>query len=126
MIWNIWKKKEWLLETLPAISGKQAGLQVTVYNFPCRKEKGKEHRKYPYADFGAEFIDALMNKQLADFSTISAALTCGESVEVSVRLRELPAMRVVIQGRPHPHENQFSSDVADALIDAFNKSGIKP
>jgi len=33
MIWNIWKKREWLQETLPAISGEQAGLQVTVYNF---------------------------------------------------------------------------------------------
>jgi hypothetical protein len=126
MIWNIWKKKERIQETLPAISGEKAGLRVTVYNLACRKEKGKEQRTYPYADFGAEFIDALMNKQPADFSTISVALTRGESVEVSVTVRELPAMRVVIQGSPHPRENQYSSDVADAVIDAFSKSGIRP
>jgi hypothetical protein len=122
---NIFEKKEWVDETFSVISGNAGDLHVTIYDFPCRKAKGGQHWHYRYRNFGNEFITELSDRQLSDFTSVASALTEGKTVRVPIRLNGLPQIVVEIQGRPS-HKRQFYSDLADAIIDAMDKNGVKP
>ena len=122
----MFRKKEWIDETLSVISGNQGDLHVAIHSFPFRKEKHGGRWRYRYRNFGNDFLRELTEKQLPDFETIVATLTQGKIIEASVRVGGLPEIIVEIQGRPSSYKQQFFSDLADAIIDAFNKNGIKP
>jgi hypothetical protein len=123
---TLFKNKEWIDETLSVISGNAADLHVTIYEFPCRKEKHGDRCHYRYRNFGNDFINELSERQLSDYTAVASTLTEGRSVRVPVKVGGLPEIIVEIQGHASPRKNEFYSDLADAIIDAFNKNGIKP
>jgi hypothetical protein len=124
-MWNLFQRKDWVDETLSVISGNAVGLHVTIKNLPCRKPKNDNFWHYRYSKFGNDFIAELSDRQLKDFDSVASALTQGKVVRVPVKVKELPEVSVEIQGRPGG-KREFYSDLADAIIDATEKNGIKP
>jgi len=124
-MWKLFEKKEWVDETFSVISGNAAELHITIYDFPCRKAKGGRHWHYRYSNFGNDFITELSERELSDFASTASALTEGKVIRVPVKLKGLSEIVVEIQGRPAT-KREFYSDLADAIIDAMDKNGIKP
>ena len=124
-MWNLFEKKEWIDDTFSVISGDAAELHVIIYRFPCRKTRGGKHWHYRYRNFGNDFITELSDRQLSNFTSVASDLTEGKVVRVPVKVKGLPEIVVEIQGRPGG-KREFYSDLADAIIDAMNKNGIKP
>ncbi len=63
--------------------------------------------------------------ELADFAAIQSALAEGRQLQIDMNVSQRDFV-IEIQGNPPRRAKQFYSDVADALIDAFDKNGIKP
>lgn len=125
-MFDLFKRKNWQPEVLPEIKGTSNGLSVTLRNFPCRLDASSNTRTYRYSDFGTEFLSEINDRQLGEFKDIYPILTAGAVKTVLVRLRDLPPIEVSLSGRPDERKQQFYSDLADALIDAFEKQRIKP
>ncbi len=77
-------------------------------------------------DFANGFASELSERQLSDFPAVASALAEGRQVRVPVKVGGLPEIIVEIQGRASKRSRKFYSDLADAIIDAFDKNGIKP
>jgi hypothetical protein len=120
------KPKDWRTELVPELSGAFNGLKVTLRNFPCLFDSDSNTRKYLYPDFGFEFITELSEEQLGDYENVIRVLNSGASKIVYVRVRGIPPIEVSVKGTPVKRKAQFYSDIADALIGAFDSKGIKP
>lgn len=108
--------------------------------------------RYPYPDFGSEFIEAL-HRQLVGprrrglIRSSPACPACDRSLEgtpsgvvtvtADVQLRRIPPIRLELEmpGLTCPgcarrlvriDDRHVQSDLSDALIDAFNRAGIAP
>lgn len=110
--------------------------------------KGK---RYPYPDFGAEFIDALHKQPIGPgrrglLRKLSCP-TCGASVEgvpsaavevaVELTFKRISPIRVQLEipgivcaacgrGMVRIDDRDVASDLSDALIDAFNSVDMRP
>jgi hypothetical protein len=124
-MFNLFKKKEWINEAFSVISGNTAQLHITIRNFPCRKEKDEKYWHYAYSDFGNDFISELSGNKLSEYSTVASELNEGKILSLPVKLKDLSEITVEIQGRS-VRKNEFYSDLADAVIDAMERNGIKP
>jgi len=82
-------------------------------------------RTYVSKDFGAEFISAL-HASLGDFEQLRRTLSATGSKKVFVKLRDAPRFQVEIVGSIAADKGKFYSDLADALIEAFEAQGIEP
>jgi hypothetical protein len=122
---NLFKKRRWYEEILPAMVGSYSGLTVELAGVPCRTDEESREHRYRYSDFGFEFIEEL-HRQLGEFSTVRQALQANRSMSATVHVRDLPPISVRLSGAPPKSKKAYFSDLADALIDAFEKHGLKP
>ena len=125
-MFGFFKRRAWTSEVIASIRGSAAMLKVVVAPFPCRVDRASGDRTYAYAEFGSEFIDELSKIQLKDFADLKRILDSGNTRAVFISLRHLPPMRIEVSGSAGNSEHQFYSDLADALIDAFQSERIKP
>jgi hypothetical protein len=138
------------LGRLGPLSGTARDVSVTLTGLSFRQtSKG---RRYPYPDFGSDFIEALHKELLAPrrrglLRSTLVCPSCGSSLEgsvdqrvaatVNVALRRAPAIRLDVEmpGMTCPgchrslvriDDRAVDSDLSDALIAAFDEAGIKP
>lgn len=111
---------------VPEMHGTYEGLSVVLRNFPCLVDSSNKKRKYRYSAFGNEFLTELTEHQLGTFEKLSALLAAGDTKTVKVQLRDLGAIEVQLAARTARPARQFYSDLADALIVAFDSERIKP
>ena len=123
---SFFKRREWKPEIVPELKGVYDGLNVVLHNFPCLVDASDGKRKYAYSDFGREFLAELADRQLGDFEHVRQVLSAGAGKTAYVRLRDLDAIEVQVTGHVSPRREQFYSDLADALIAAFDAHRIKP
>ena len=122
---NLFKKPRWHDEILPDLVGTYSGLTVELSGVPCRTaEESNEHR-YRFADFGFEFINEL-HGQLGEFTTVRESLIAKRGISATVNIRDLAPIFVRLTGVPPKSRREYFSDLADAIINAFGKQGLKP
>jgi hypothetical protein len=125
-MFGLFERREWKPEVVPELKGSYKGLHVVLRNFSCLGDASDGKRKYPYPDFGSEFLSELTDRQLGDFDHVRQVLSADAGKTVYVRLRDLPAIEVQVTGRASSSRQQFYSDLADALIAAFDSHHIRP
>ena len=122
---DIFKRRNWIPDSIPELRGTYRDLHVTVRALPCLREEHGTRRKYRYPDFGSEFIEQL-HKQLGRSDVLAAQLNTGAPAHALIALRALPPISVELRGKPDPRVDQFVSDIADLLIEAFQSAGLRP
>jgi hypothetical protein len=125
-MFGLFKRRERKPEVLPELKGSHNGLHVVLRNFSCLSDALDGERKYPYPDFGTEFLAELTDRQLGDFDHVRQFLSADAGKTVYVRLRDLPSIEVQVTGRVSSRREEFYSDLADALIAAFESHRIRP
>jgi hypothetical protein len=120
----LFKRREWVPETLAELKGSFAGLHVRMANVPCLREKEGTRCKFPYSDFGFEFLNRL-HEQLGASDSLATRLNMGIPAKALIKLRSYPAMTVEIRGKASLDIGQFQSDIADALLAAFDSVELR-
>lgn len=112
------RHKDWEPEILPEARGTNGRLQVVMNNLPCLHDPRSGDRKFPFSDFGAELLENLCAKQLSDLDHVRRVVSTGHKT-VYVRLRDQPPVAVHVAGQIAADPDQFCSDLADCLVNAF-------
>lgn len=123
---NLFKRRVWTPELISELQGSYEGLRVRIRGFPCLVDPTDGSRKFRYRDFGGEFLAELTDRQLGDVDALRADLSGGGTRTVWVQLRALVPIEVHLAGQPPSTVRGLRSDLADALIVAFESKGIKP
>lgn len=135
---------------LDPVRGRAQDVSVTLTGLSFRQTS--RGRRYPYPDFGSDFIDAL-HKQLVGprrrglLRSTPVCAWCEASLDgvarqrvtvvADVALTKIPPIHLDIEmpgltcsrcGRPMVmiDDRDVASDLSDALIAAFNSAGIAP
>lgn len=124
-MFDLFKRKQWQPDLVSEMKGTYEGLSVTVRNFSCLKDAASEARTYRYSNFGCEFIDGV-HKNLGSYEELRNILRSGAGKTIIVNLPSLPAIQVSLSGLAPDSKRVFDSNLADALIAAFESEGIKP
>lgn len=124
-MFGLFKRKEWQPEVVAEMKGSHDGLSVTVRNFPCLRDAKSGSRTYRTPNFGSDFIHGL-TKELGDYKDLRNLLGGGAGKTVIVTLPNLQAIHVSLFGSAPSSDRQLDSNLADALIAAFESQGIKP
>lgn len=124
-MFGLFKRKEWQPEVVAEMKGSHDGLSITVHNFPCLRDTVSGSRTYRTPTFGNDFILGVTQK-LGDYSDLRGLLGAGAGKTIVVTLPNLPAIQVSLMGSTPSTDRQLNSNLADALIVAFESQGIKP
>lgn len=124
-MFGLFKRRKWISETVAEMRGTYRDLHVRVRNVPCLREEQGVDRKYPYPNFGFEFLHEL-HEQLGRIDTIAAQLNTGAPANALITLQSYPPISVELRGKPDRKMNQFQSDIADALLEAFKSVDLRP
>jgi hypothetical protein len=122
---GIFKRRKWIPDVIPEMTGAYRNLKVVVRGMPCLKDEQGTTRKYAYYDFGAEFINELHTK-LGRPDMLATQLNTGAPVHAMVVLKTYAPISVELRGKPDPKVDQFVSDIADVLIEAFKSADLRP
>jgi hypothetical protein len=123
LVFEMFKHREWKKEIVPELRGTNGKLAVVLYNLPCLRDPADGTRKFMFHHFGAELLEQLCSNQLADIEHVRRLLSIGAKT-VYVRLRDLPAVVVHLTGQVALDPEQFFSDLADCLVNAFRAEHI--
>ena len=124
-MFGLFKKRKWQQATLEKLRGNFQGLSVSLSNVPCRIDDISGVLSYPYPDFGAEFIGEF-HRQIGAFEQVQEQLASHTTIMAIVSLRDYKPINVELCGTPPKSRQQYDSDVADAILAAFNEKGLKP
>ncbi|MBX3652137.1 MAG: hypothetical protein KF771_12270 [Burkholderiales bacterium] len=124
-MFGLFKRRKWISETVAEMRGTYRDLHVRVRNVPCLREEQGVDRKYPYPNFGFEFLHEL-HEQLGRIDAIAAQLNTGAPANALITLQSYPPISVELRGKPDRKMNQFQSDIADALLEAFKSVDLRP
>lgn len=124
-MFGLFKRKEWQPEVVAEMKGSHDGLYITVRNFPCLRDAKSGSRTYRTPTFGNDFILGV-TQELGDYSDLRGLLGAGAGKTVVVNLPSLPAIQVSVMGSAPSTDRQLDSNLADALIVAFESQDIKP
>ncbi|MDR0672833.1 MAG: hypothetical protein LBF93_04045 [Zoogloeaceae bacterium] len=119
------RKRSWKPEVLPELTGKKSHLIVRLTNLPCLRDELTGDRKYAFSDFGHDILMTL-HEAIGGMQHAHSRLVAGSTIITLVRLSQQPSIGVEISGRPNNSVRVFESDIADALINAFETVGLKP
>jgi len=122
---GLFKRRKWVAETLSEMRGTYRDLQVTIRNLPCLREDQGTTRKYPYRDFGFQFLSQL-HEQLGSMDALAAQLNTGAPANALITLESYPPISVELRGKPDPKGAQFQSDIADTILEAFKSADLRP
>lgn len=116
----------WVDKWLPEVVGKSKTVVVRCQPFPCKQEANGGKRKYLYSDFGSDFRHELMDVHLSDWNRLKNQLAKDKNITVIVSANMSNSISVEIECVKQLNEQQFFSELADAIIDAMDKYGIQP
>ena len=83
-------------------------------------------RNYPYPDFGSDFRHELMDVNLSDFDGLQRKLKSTGKIWVLIKIHNFDRITVEIESTPPTNKDQFYSDLADAILDAFEANEFYP
>lgn len=112
-------------EIIPEAHGSYGGLNVTIRNLPCRRDANTGERTFSYSNFGNDFLNGF-HEQIGDFALVCAKLKTGAPARAYVTVSTHSPITVEVSGTPNSSKNQFDSDIADALIEAFKSIELRP
>jgi hypothetical protein len=121
---GLFNKKSWQHEVLEELRGSEGNLSVRLTTMPCLRHAASGDRKYAWSDFGHDLLLAL-HDAIGGAEHAHSRLSAGSSVAASIRLKQGPEIGVEISGKPSSSVRNFESDIADALISAFESRGIR-
>lgn len=124
-MFGLFKRRKWVSETMAEMRGTYRDLHVRVRNMPYLREEQGVGRKYPYPNFGFEFLHEL-HEQLGRADAIAAQLNTGAPVNALITSQSYPPISVELRGKPDSKTDQFESDIADALLEAFKSVNLRP
>jgi hypothetical protein len=119
------KKKSWTPDVLPELTGQEGQLIVRLTNVPCLRDAITGSRKYARPDFGYDFLMAFYDA-IGGAQQAHSRLLAGSTITTFVRLPQQSAIGVEMSGKPDDSVRVFESDIADALINAFESAGLRP
>ena len=123
---GLFRKKDWVEDRLERLEGSSDTVRVAISNFPFRTDKGSGARRFVPNDFGNRFITELTERALPPYESLAPMLAAGTPVRAHLQLPGLPLIQVEVSGSAPISAKRFYSDLADALLDAFEKQKIKP
>jgi hypothetical protein len=122
---GLFHKTEYANEVLLEVTGKKGAMVVTLTNMPYRREVASHKRKL-HSDFGAHLVDAFWGKiGRVDFDYVQQVLQSADKFSFTFRIRDFAEMTLEVSGSIADDKATFESDLLDALIDAWEKNGIK-
>lgn len=121
---GLFSKRSWQHEVLEELRGSEGNLSVRLTTVPCLRDAASGDRKYPWSDFGHDLLFAL-HDAIGGAKHAHSRLNAGSSVVASIRLKQGPEIGVEISGKPNGSVRSFESDIADALISAFESRGVR-
>ena len=124
-MFGLFKRRTWVPETVAELRGSYRGVEVTLRNIPCLRDAEGGGRKFPFRDFGHQFVERLY-EQLGSTASLATRLNMGTAAEVSVKLQSYEPIWVALRGKADRNIGQFQSDIADALIEAFKSGNLQP
>lgn len=119
------QNNRWTEKTLPEISGISESVEVKCSPFPVGENSCGDIR-FPYPDFGSEFRHELMDVVLMDWRETEAAIKAKGGIRVTVSTNNMGPINVDIDCKKVSGKMQFYCDLADALIDSFERARIAP
>ena len=117
------RHRDWEPEILPEVRGTNGRLEIVMNNLPCLHDSRSGERKLPFSDFGSQLLVKLCAEQLADLDHVRRVVSTGCKT-VYVRLRGQPAVAVHVAGQIPLDREQFCSDLAACLVNAFRAEHI--
>lgn len=112
------RHRDWKPEILPEVRGSNGRLEIILNNLPCLHDPGTGERKLPFSDYGSELLVKLCAEELRDLDHVRRVVSTGPKT-VHVRLRDQAPVAVQVTGQIPLDPEQFCSDLADCLVDAF-------
>ena len=122
---GLFKKRKWQPTVLGQLQGSFHGLVVSLWNFPCNVDENTGKLAYSYPDFGVEFLEEFHAK-VGDFKQVQEILNSHQKIMASIALRDYPPIQAELSGVSPTSKGQYYSDVADAIIAAFESKSLKP
>ena len=118
------KKRSWKPENLPELRGQEGHLVVRLTNLPCLRDEITGDRKYASPNFGHDFLMAF-HDAIGGAQHAHPRLLAGSTITRVIRLPQHPAIGIELSGKPQDRLRRFDSDIADALINAFEAAGLR-
>ncbi len=116
------KKRRYDTLILPHLSGEASGVAITFWNYPIRESADADKiRKEVVSDFNVALLDGLFQKigNIDQFLTTTRLNPATYDLEVGIY-----RLRCEIRVNGPMSEREFSSQLPDAIIDAFKKEKI--
>lgn len=122
-MFGLFKKKKYRQEILPIVAGEAHGIKVTFRNYPIRIVEGEpDHRVEFYPDFNSRLIRAIWN-EIKDFDDFMRRATVG-FVSFSVVVKDAPTFILEFQLHSNKSKREFTAEMPDAVINAFEREKI--
>jgi len=121
---GLFKKKEYVDEIIPQITGQERELIITLKNMPVRKE-ALTSRLENHPDFGCGLAEELLGNDRVPFEEVKQTLQSGNKYNVSFHVHRLPEMSIEISGAVPKNKSQFESDLLGAIASAWKQNNIK-
>ena len=118
------KKRAWEPETLSELKGQEGHLIVRLTNLPCLRDRITGDRKHVFRGFGHDFLMAF-HDAIGGAQHAHTRLLAGSTITSVVRLPQQPVIGIELSGKPNDRVRTFASDIADALINAFEAAGVR-
>jgi hypothetical protein len=122
-MFGLFRSRKYRQTTLPQIRGEDHGIQVLIRDFPVRVSEDLPAKRIEYyVDFNLRLLDAIW-KAIGDFDGfVTRALAGPVSLDISVK--DAPAFRCEITLKEGRSKRQFTAELPDALIRAFESASI--
>lgn len=117
------RHRHWQPEILPEVRGTNGRLEIVMNDLPCLHDPESGERKFPFSNFGSQLLVKLCIEQLTDLDHLRRVVSTGHK-KVYVRLHGQPLVAVRVAGQIPQDREQFCSDLAACLVDAFRAEHI--
>jgi hypothetical protein len=85
-MFGLFKRGSWIPESVAELRGTYRDLHVRVRNMPCLREEKGSRLKYPYPNFGYEFLNQL-HDQFGRVDTLATRLKMGTAANAIAAVR---------------------------------------
>lgn len=120
---NFWAKKTYRQTTLPTIRGASRAIEIEFKDYPVRVSDGPPQKRLEYyPDFNVYLMDAVWSA-IGDYSQFAARALLAP-VLLPIIVNDAPAFFCEIRLKCASTKREFSAEMPDAIIEAFNSNGI--
>lgn len=116
-----WSNVDWKDAVINSAQGENNGVEVIIKNIPCLESNNK--RKYPYSNFGRDFIHLLLYEKISNYE--QDVLKNNGKVNCFVDLSHYSPIEVNINAGSVGSEKEFYFNVSEAIVKAFKGVSFK-